>query len=857
MKVQGLSNSNPTEITSERALEETVFLQLAYSRLVIHTINVAQPKNGTRFQARVQDTAHPNVAPIRLACRVPNRNRTITRERQTMTPSEDSPSDSANNGTSQQQRANASEPATKRRRVALACSACRIRKSRCNGLRPRCDTCEKLGFECVYEQQETSVNVLVPKDLFAALEAKVKLLETNLEQHNSRLDTVESKLLEPGTLQQHGQLPTHPCNAQSDNLVVNIDEIRESGADQHTTDGMAVSFVDEQDCSFFGPSSNIALMRHILRVVDAKRSQNLNQASTTPVSEYSTYEGGLLSSSNVFPPVSRCTSNKSHKPDANILPPDEAMQRLVRAYFNNTGLLYPYIHEQEFLDTYQRFRASGFRGDVRRTWLGLLNMILAMATCTSCWEGSGSETHFEESDIYYRRARGLCQTQMFRGTTLETVQYLLLMSQYLQGTQKSVHTWTIHGLAVKAAMSIGLHSRDIASKFTPLQQEMRKRTWYGCVLLDRPDAHELTRSLSMTFGRPCAIPEDYIRLDLPKPLATPTTTTDEVHQMSTAFYNASILLYRIMGRIISSLYGNNLGCDDQASNTVTMTSIIQLGQELSDWQHNLPQDMAIRSVDDMLQISSEDVNDSFRERFRIILTLRYLNVQLLLHRPIFIRSLSTLLRDRTTLYRHTGSIDTMYASFDRVFIQVAENTIDIIHAILKRPDHGRHLIGAWWFTLYYAFSAALAIFGSLLTPIDVGIGNSDGLAKAKQYLGKTSEALFQLSEHNTLVLRCVKFIQQLLRIVNAWGMYHRSIRYSNSVVDVGKDTSGNGPANPQNELSGSHLVGEGDAVNFDLDSDLLSTMPTWEIPSLGFNDELELGHFFTSDSQRWFEQTQW
>ncbi|KAJ4032063.1 hypothetical protein NW753_013372 [Fusarium oxysporum] len=247
------------------------------------------------------------------------------------------------------------------------------------------------------------------------------------------------------------------------------------------TDGMAVSFVDEQDCGFFGPSSNIALMRHILRAVDTKRTQQCNQTSLTPASEYSAYEGGLVSNSNAFP----TTSSECQKAGANLLPPDEVMQRLIRAYFDNTGLLFPYIHEQEFLDTYERFRASGFRGNVRRTWLGLLNMILAMATCTSCWEDSGSETTFEESDVYYRRAQELCHTQMFRGTTLETVQYLLLTSQYLQGTHKSVHTWTIHGLAVKAAMSIGLHSRDIASKFTPLQQEIRKRTWFGCILLDR------------------------------------------------------------------------------------------------------------------------------------------------------------------------------------------------------------------------------------------------------------------------------------------------------------------------------------------------------------------------------------
>ena len=49
----------------------------------------------------------------------------------------------------------------------------------------------------------------------------------------------------------------------------------------------------------------------------------------------------------------------------------------------------------------------------------------------------------------------------------------------------SLQTWTTHGLAVKAALSIGLHAKDASKKFSPLEQEIRKRTWFGCVVLDR------------------------------------------------------------------------------------------------------------------------------------------------------------------------------------------------------------------------------------------------------------------------------------------------------------------------------------------------------------------------------------
>lgn len=117
------------------------------------------------------------------------------------------------------------------------------------------------------------------------------------------------------------------------------------------------------------------------------------------------------------------------------------------------------------------------------------------------------------------------------------VQYLLLTGQYLQGTQRSMEVWAVHGLAVKGALQLGLHSTTAASRFSPLDQEFRKRTWYGCVVLDR--------TLSMTFGRPAAIPEDYIRIPLPQSLAPGISnpnheTNDNTHQFSVDLFNATM-----------------------------------------------------------------------------------------------------------------------------------------------------------------------------------------------------------------------------------------------------------------------------------------------------------------------------
>lgn len=65
------------------------------------------------------------------------------------------------------------------------------------------------------------------------------------------------------------------------------------------------------------------------------------------------------------------------------------------------------------------------------------------------------------------------------------VQAMLLLSQYLQGTHRSTTTWNVHGLAVKAAFQLGLHSTSYSKNYSTLDKEMRLRTWYGCIILDR------------------------------------------------------------------------------------------------------------------------------------------------------------------------------------------------------------------------------------------------------------------------------------------------------------------------------------------------------------------------------------
>lgn len=100
------------------------------------------------------------------------------------------------------------------------------------------------------------------------------------------------------------------------------------------------------------------------------------------------------------------------------LPSEDRTWSLIKEYFQKTGQLLPFVHEESFWAAYFEMKKNNFTM-ARRTWLGLLNIILAMAT-TLCVEGSDSaEKRIEESDVYYQRANGLCDKESRRNISLE------------------------------------------------------------------------------------------------------------------------------------------------------------------------------------------------------------------------------------------------------------------------------------------------------------------------------------------------------------------------------------------------------------------------------------------------------
>lgn len=123
--------------------------------------------------------------------------------------------------------------------------------------------------------------------------------------------------------------------------------------------------------------------------------------------------------------------------DINIyaLPSEPVARELLARYFSNAGLLFPYVHERTFMTTFDQACRDCFKG-VKRTWLGLLNIIFAHAvvhegdpSIVSRNDVKSTAVFTQQSEIYYQRASGLCNQQIANGTGVDVEVGMMMNSR--------------------------------------------------------------------------------------------------------------------------------------------------------------------------------------------------------------------------------------------------------------------------------------------------------------------------------------------------------------------------------------------------------------------------------------------
>ncbi|KAK5117687.1 hypothetical protein LTR62_005110 [Meristemomyces frigidus] len=518
---------------------------------------------------------------------------------------------------------------------------------------------------------------------------------------------------------------------------------------EDSVDGLGtITFADEASSGFFGATSNTAFLQRVVVAqstssrfadLDPAGLRGFSRPASPPLGDPGSYGQGPQSV------------------DPFMLPPYSEMSRLVDVYFENTGRFWPYLYKPRVLKNLTNMRSAGFRS-IERSHLCVLNLMFAFAS-THCPSQVPVTIKLQQGDIYLQRALALLSDIRPSAENPESIQALLLATMYLQGTQRSSQTWDVLGRLITAVFRVGLF-REVAGE-TALDAELRKRTWWTCFVMNM--------TISMTLGRPPPLPTTYMTTELPSEIDLGRLAGDTLNGCDSSIPTASLLvetskMYLVLGKVIERVYEANVGpLADNVAIPKLMVDVLQADQELSAFAAALPPALRIISSTELSNISSP-TTDPQAHRFRLILTVRLLNVRLLLHRRVLSYVLS---QSRTD----TNSRDSFYP------LSVAGGSLDLCVdaaletiAIISQTTQPNRLLPIWWWSAYFSFTAALTAYGVLVATYKCGLkihrcSTSDMINALQQAF----DVLGLLGGDTRQVLRCQKIIRHLIQVV--WTLY--------------------------------------------------------------------------------------
>lgn len=160
-------------------------------------------------------------------------------------------------------------------------------------------------------------------------------------------------------------------------------------------------------------------------------------------------------------------------------------------------MCYPLVHEPTFRAQYSGVieRPHG------RAWSVLAYIIAAIGVFTS-----GTKENSLDLALF-AHAKSYMSISFLESGNLTMVQFLTLMSNYLQKRNKPNSGYNYLGIAVRMAMGIGLHKEFSGWKISPLKMEIRRRVWWCLSVFEN--------GLTYTFSRPLTWPKEGVETALP------------------------------------------------------------------------------------------------------------------------------------------------------------------------------------------------------------------------------------------------------------------------------------------------------------------------------------------------------
>ncbi|KAI5819766.1 C6 transcription factor Prf [Pyronema omphalodes] len=359
----------------------------------------------------------------------------------------------------------------------IACVVCRKRKLRCNGIKPSCGTCSRLGHDCSYDEIRRKSG---PKRGYVkALEARLAQVETLLlEKSSSSPERNLGRLPFPSS----NSVDTYPSTNVVDPLLFNASTTDDALDPLSPGDFMGLQ--KEGNGNGIGTEGS-GNGDGLFTTSQMNRMNRMNQQSMA----WEMISLGI----------------------EEALPDPEIIEELHKIYFSHLHPCFPIIHRPRYFSTL-------FLAPHLRPAIALRYAIWTLASSISD-RYSHLQTHF-----YHLTRKYLEETEL-KGhgeniISLSTAQSWLLICSYEFKKMYFPRAWMSSGRAVRSCQMMGLHKidgfpGDVSQKLClpgpkdEIEKEERRRVFWGAFCLDR--------YASLGTGWPMAVDERDVFTNLPGP----------------------------------------------------------------------------------------------------------------------------------------------------------------------------------------------------------------------------------------------------------------------------------------------------------------------------------------------------
>lgn len=354
------------------------------------------------------------------------------------------------------------------RRVPVACERCRTRKNKCDHALPVCSLCRRAGTECIVVDRLTHRQH--PRDYVDILERENAELKTRIDhlEHDVAaisVDSAASRLFADENANDVRQLP-------SALLAAPKAIIRHGG-------------------TYVGDSGGLFFACAMQELYPQAGGYHTSCSPCTLTPKASARNGALLL--RLIPYLT----------DKAL--PSLQVHRLVNAFFRSRWPTLPFLHRPSFYD----HCLSPFLSLRERTAPDSIFLLLVVCAIGAVDEARQDPTIAGLGSHLFAIALSIHTEALEWTTGLATVQISLLVACFAITQPCDVDAWEAAGHAVRAAITLGLHRRpnDRQTSVSLLDVEMRKRVFWSAYALDR--------SVSLALGRPFAIADADLDIDLP------------------------------------------------------------------------------------------------------------------------------------------------------------------------------------------------------------------------------------------------------------------------------------------------------------------------------------------------------